>query len=93
MPLVGLGTWKIEKPVCADVVYTAIKVGYRLIDCASDYGNEKEVGEGINRAITEGLVTVGVLYQWLNWYRGMSCSSPASSGIRITQNNMYDRHF
>lgn len=56
MPLVGLGTWKIDKPVCADVVYTAIKVGYRLIDCASDYGNEKEVGEGINRALTEGIV-------------------------------------
>eukprot|EP01127_Copromyxa_protea_P006358 TRINITY_DN16176_c0_g1_i1.p1 TRINITY_DN16176_c0_g1~~TRINITY_DN16176_c0_g1_i1.p1 ORF type:complete len:315 (-),score=78.59 TRINITY_DN16176_c0_g1_i1:58-1002(-) len=56
MPLVGLGTWKIEKDVCADVVYTAIKVGYRLIDCASDYGNEKEVGQGINKAISEGIV-------------------------------------
>lgn len=58
MPLVGLGTWKIENAICADVVYTAIKVGYRLIDCACDYGNEKEVGQGIAKAVSEGLVKV-----------------------------------
>jgi len=36
-------------------VYTAIKHGYRHIDSACDYGNEKEVGEGIARAIEEGV--------------------------------------
>jgi len=51
-----LGTWKIPNDQAADVVYTAIRVGYRLIDCASDYGNEKEVGDGLKRALTEGLV-------------------------------------
>jgi len=34
----------------------AIKVGYRLFDGAYDYQNEKEAGEGIQRAINEGLV-------------------------------------
>lgn len=34
----------------------AIKAGYRLFDGAYDYGNEKEAGEGIRRAIKEGLV-------------------------------------
>lgn len=38
-------------------VYNAIKAGYRLFDGAADYGNEKECGEGIHRAIKEGLVT------------------------------------
>lgn len=37
-------------------------VGYRLIDCASDYGNEKEVGEGIGRALADGLVKVGTFF-------------------------------
>jgi len=37
-------------------VYDAIKAGYRLLDGAGDYGNEKEAGEGVRRAITEGIV-------------------------------------
>jgi len=57
IPEVGLGTWKIAKDKCADAVYTAIKeVGMRHIDCACDYGNEVEVGQGIARAISEGVV-------------------------------------
>lgn len=56
MPQVGLGCWKIPNDVCATQVYEAIKIGYRLFDGAQDYGNEKEVGEGIRRAISEGIV-------------------------------------
>lgn len=56
MPLVGLGLWKIPNPTCADTVYEAIKVGYRLFDGACDYGNETEAGEGVRRAIADGLV-------------------------------------
>jgi len=41
MPTVGFGCWKVDKDKCADIVYTAIKNGYRLIDEAADYGNEK----------------------------------------------------
>ena len=38
------------------MVYEAIKVGYRLLDGACDYGNEKEAGEGVRRAIKDGIV-------------------------------------
>lgn len=38
------------------MVYNAIKVGYRLFDGAGDYGNEKEAGEGVRRALEEGIV-------------------------------------
>lgn len=62
MPLVGLGCWKIPNEVCATQVYEAIKLGYRLFDGAEDYGNEKEVGEGIQRAIKEGIVKREDLY-------------------------------
>lgn len=56
MPQVGFGMWKVPKDQCAQVTYDAIKTGYRLIDEASDYGNEKECGEGIKRAIDEGII-------------------------------------
>lgn len=56
MPLVGFGLWKVDNATCADTVYNAIKAGYRLFDGACDYGNEKEAGQGMRRAIDEGLV-------------------------------------
>ncbi len=54
---IGLGLWKVPNSHCADVVYDAIKVGYRHLDNACDYGNEVEVGQGIARAIADGLCT------------------------------------
>ncbi|KAH9942966.1 NADP-dependent oxidoreductase domain-containing protein [Amylocystis lapponica] len=56
MPLIGFGLWKVTRSSCADTVYNAIKEGYRLFDGAGDYGNETEAGEGLNRAIKDGLV-------------------------------------
>ena len=57
MPAVGLGLWKIDPNDVAQAVYDAIKVGYRHLDSAADYGNEAEVGAGIARAISDGLCT------------------------------------
>lgn len=57
IPSVGIGFWKVEKPATANVVVEAIKAGYRHLDCACDYGNEKEVGDGIRQAIADGLCT------------------------------------
>ena len=54
MPYVGLGTWKIGKDIVAKTVEDAIVLGYRHIDCACDYGNEKEVGQGIAAALAKG---------------------------------------
>lgn len=55
MPSVGLGLWKIEREKVAQVVLQAIEVGYRHLDSAADYGNEHEVGQGIGRALADGL--------------------------------------
>jgi D-xylose reductase len=52
---IGLGLWKIVNDQCAETVYNAIKLGYRHLDSACDYGNEVEVGQGITRALTDGL--------------------------------------
>lgn len=55
MPAVGLGLWKIDPDAVAQTVYDAIKIGYRHLDSAADYGNEAEVGQGIARAMADGL--------------------------------------
>ncbi len=47
MPLVGFGTFMLKGETCTEAVLTAIKNGYRMIDTAEAYGNEKAVGEGI----------------------------------------------
>jgi len=56
MPSVGFGIWQIPRPQTADCVYEAIKAGYRCIDSAPIYLNEIEAGQGIKRAIDEGIV-------------------------------------
>ncbi|KAH7120257.1 NADP-dependent oxidoreductase domain-containing protein [Dactylonectria estremocensis] len=56
IPQVGFGLWKVAPEDAADLVYEAIRSGYRLFDGAYDYGNEKEAGEGIQRAIADGLI-------------------------------------
>ncbi|WP_296705763.1 aldo/keto reductase [Algoriphagus sp.] len=56
LPIIGLGTWKSEPGIVKQAVFWAIETGYRHIDCASIYQNEKEVGEGIAEAIKKGLV-------------------------------------
>nr|WP_279097740.1 aldo/keto reductase [Aerococcus urinaeequi] len=56
IPQLGFGVYQIPLGETAEAVYQAIKVGYRLIDTATIYGNERETGQGIKRAIDEGLV-------------------------------------
>ena len=46
-PRDGLGTWELRGRVCARLVEQAIRLGYRHIDTAQVYENEREVGEGL----------------------------------------------
>ena len=55
IPVVGLGMWKVEKHQAPTLVQQAIELGYRHFDCACDYGNEAEVGVGLQQAIERGL--------------------------------------
>ena len=55
LPAVGFGLWKIDKPDTANLVHAAVEAGYRHLDSAADYGNEKEAGEGIKSALAAGL--------------------------------------
>jgi 2,5-diketo-D-gluconate reductase B len=50
IPLLGLGTWDIRGDVCKRVVEQALRYGYRHVDTAQAYENEREVGEGIRKS-------------------------------------------
>lgn len=56
MPILGLGTWLSKANEAYEAVLEAIRIGYRHIDCAYIYRNEKEIGRAIQDAIKEGLV-------------------------------------
>jgi 2,5-diketo-D-gluconate reductase B len=47
IPLVGLGTWDLRGRTCARIVEQALRLGYRHVDTAELYENEREVGEGL----------------------------------------------
>jgi D-xylose reductase len=55
MPSVGLGFWKVERSQAASLAVDAARIGYRHFDCASDYGNEADVGEGLNQLLSQGI--------------------------------------
>lgn len=56
MPILGFGVFRVpDKKECAESVYQAIKAGYRLIDTAASYTNEDAVGDGVRKAINEGI--------------------------------------
>ncbi|WP_058234439.1 aldo/keto reductase [Devriesea agamarum] len=50
IPLIGFGTSSLKGTAAVDAVACALRSGYRLIDTASQYGNEASVGEGIRRS-------------------------------------------
>jgi 2,5-diketo-D-gluconate reductase B len=47
IPAIGLGTWELRGRACARIVEQALRLGYRHIDTAQIYENEREVGEGL----------------------------------------------
>ena len=47
IPAIGLGTMTLKENVCVQAVQDALRLGYRHLDTAAFYGNEREVGEGL----------------------------------------------
>ena len=68
IPNIGIGTANMQS--VEEVVYQAIKDGVRLIDTASIYKNEEDVGKAINKAINDGIVKREELFVvtkfWIN---------------------------
>jgi 2,5-diketo-D-gluconate reductase B len=47
IPLIGLGTWDLRGRTCTRILEQALRLGYRHVDTAELYDNEREVGEGL----------------------------------------------
>jgi D-xylose reductase len=101
IPSFGLGTWKIPKDKAQAAVYQAIKdLGVRHIDCACDYGNEREVGLGIAQAIAEGVVERKDLWitskLWNTFHRYehvLTACQKSLEDLQLTYFDLYIIHF
>jgi 2,5-diketo-D-gluconate reductase B len=68
IPAIGLGTWDLRGRTCTRMVEQALRLGYRHVDTAEMYGNEREVGEGLRSsgiARDEVFITTKVLQDHL----------------------------
>ncbi|GMN65042.1 hypothetical protein TIFTF001_034106 [Ficus carica] len=61
-PSVGLGTWKADPGIVGKAVITAVQNGYRHIDCAQVYGNERKVGVALKELFSSGVVQRSELF-------------------------------
>ncbi len=100
LPLVGLGLWKVAKPDAAGLVREAVRIGYRHLDSACDYGNEAEVGEGLRAALDAGLCRredLWVTSKLWNTYHARQHVRPAAErtlrDLRLDYLDLYLIHF
>ena len=86
MPLEGFGVFQIpDAKECEQVVYDAIRTGYRLLDTAASYGNEEALGNGVKRAISEGLVTREELFVTTKvWVSDMKTEETAYEAVKTS---------
>ena len=90
MPLEGFGVFQIpDLKECEEVVYNAIKTGYRLIDTAAAYANEEAVGKAVARAISDGLTTREELFITTKvWVNDMKSEEAAYEAVKTSLGKM-----
>lgn len=79
MPINGLGTYSLHGDECINAVKSALSSGVRLIDTASAYGNEEEIGEAIREAIDEGILQREDIFVITKIYPGDEMKNPEQS--------------
>jgi diketogulonate reductase-like aldo/keto reductase len=81
IPLEGLGTWELRGRTCARIVEQALRLGYRHIDTAEMYDNEREVGEGL-RASGVGREEVFITTKiWPSHFAPLELERAAKGGL------------
>ena len=96
IPAIGLGTWELRGRACARLVEQAIRLGYRHIDTAQVYDNEREVGEGLRASGVkrdEVFVTTKV---WTSHFAPMDLERSAKESLarlRLTEVDLLLLHW
>ncbi len=88
MPALGLGTWKSEPGEVYAAVKTAINLGYRHIDCAPIYGNEKEIGQAIADCIDEGIISRDQLWITSKLWNDAHAKTDVIPALKQTLNDL-----
>ncbi|WP_274424321.1 aldo/keto reductase [Chelativorans sp. YIM 93263] len=79
IPVIGLGTWTLSGRACSELVEHAIEHGYRHVDTAAMYDNEREVGEGIRAS---GLSREELFLTTKVWWTDLSADDLRRSAAR-----------
>lgn len=79
MPINGLGTYSLHGDECINSVKSALSNGVRLIDTASAYSNESEVGQAIREAIDEGIIQREDVFITTKIYPGSEMENPVQA--------------
>lgn len=79
MPINGLGTYSLHGETCINVVKSALANGVRLIDTASAYGNEAEIGQAIREAMEEYGIKREEIFVTTKIYPGSEMANPEQS--------------
>lgn len=87
IPAIGLGTFgsdHISNETVAEAVKTAIRMGYRHIDCASVYGNEKEIGKALKEMFDAGEISRSDLWITSKLWNDMHAPEDVIASCRQT---------
>ena len=79
IPINELGTYSLHGEECINAVKSALKCGVRLIDTASAYGNEEEVGQAIHESIEELGIKREDIFVTTKIYTGSEMANPEKS--------------
>ena len=79
MPINGLGTYSLRGETCVNAVKSALASGVRLIDTASAYGNEREVGQAVREAVEELGIRRKEIFVITKIYPGSEMADPEAS--------------
>ena len=86
MPINGLGTYSLTDETCVNSVKAALKCGVRLIDTASMYGNEAEVGQGVREAMEEYGIKREDIFVTTKIYPASKWQTPSSQSGTVSTN-------
>ncbi len=94
IPMLGLGSWQLIGQKCEVAVRHAIELGYRHIDTAEVYGNEREIGEGISGFDRKKLWLTSKLYRDnFDYYSALSACNDSLKRLGIDYLDLYLVHW